>query len=91
MESSVFPRDIKNLFLFTEIYHNKIKKEKNYFNCWELYDPIREFSRQGVTEDNNLGLRFCFLNKDFKICETYPEFLIEPANMSDEDLKQASQ
>ena len=90
LESSVFPRDVKNLFLFTEMYHNEIKKEKNYFNGWALYDPIREFSRQGVTEDNNLGLRFCFFNKDFKICETYPEFLIEPANMSDEDLKQAS-
>ena len=90
LESSTFPKDIKNLYTFTELYHNEIKKEKNYFNGWGLYDPIREFSREGVTEDNNLGLRFCYANKDFKLCETYPEFLIEPAQMSDEDLKQAS-
>ena len=90
LESSTFPKDIKNLYIFTELYHNEIKKEKNYFNGWGLYDPIREFSREGVTEDNNLGLRFCYANKNFKLCETYPEFLIEPAQMSDEDLKQAS-
>ena len=90
-ESLAFPKDINCLYTFTELYHNEIKKEKNYFNGWSIYDPIREFSRQGVTEDNNLGLRFCYVNKDFKLCETYPEFLIEPKNMSDEELKAASQ
>ena len=89
-QSLTFPKDIKNLYTFTELYHNEIKKEKNYFNGWGIYDPVREFSREGVTEDNNLGLRFCYANKDFKLCETYPEFLIEPAKISDEDLKQAS-
>jgi myotubularin-related protein 1/2 len=91
LESTTFPKDLKNLYTFSEAYHNEIKKEKNYFNGWNIYDPIREFSRQGVTEDNNLGLRFCYANKNFKLCETYPEFLIEPAQMTDEDLKQASQ
>ena len=89
-QSLTFPKDVKNLYTFTELYHNEIKKEKNYFNGWGIYDPVREFSREGVTEDNNLGLRFCYANKDFKLCETYPEFLIEPAKISDEDLKQAS-
>ena len=90
-ESLAFPRDIKNLYTFTELYHNAIKKEKHYFNGWSIYDPVREFSREGVTEDNNLGLRFCYANKDFKLCETYPEFLIEPKKISDEELKTASQ
>ena len=90
LENSAFPKDIKNLYTFTKLYHDEIKKEKNYFNGWSIYDPIREFSREGVTEDNNLGLRFCYANKGFKLCETYPEFLIEPAQMSDEDLIQAS-
>ena len=91
LESATFPKELKNLYTFSEAYHNEIKKEKNYFNGWNIYDPIREFSRQGVTEDNNLGLRFCYANSKFKLCETYPEFLIEPAQMTDEDLKQASQ
>ena len=71
LENSAFPKDIKNLYNFTKLYHDEIKKEKNYFNGWSIYDPIREFSREGVTEDNNLGLRFCYANKDFKLCETY--------------------
>ena len=91
LETARFPNDLKVLYKFTELYHNEIKKEKSYFNGWSIYDPIREFSREGVTEDNNLGLRFCYANKNFKLCETYPEFLIEPAKMSDEELKQASQ
>ena len=49
-----------------------------------------EFSRQGVTEDNDLGLRYCNINKNFSICSTYPEFLIEPKDMTDEELKQSS-
>ena len=91
LETARFPNDLKVLYKFTELYHNEIKKEKSYFNGWSIYDPIREFSREGVTEENNLGLRFCYANKNFKLCETYPEFLIEPAKMSDEELKQASQ
>ena len=90
-ESLAFPRDAKMLYSFTELYHNVIKKEKHYFNGWSIYDPIREFSREGVTEDNNLGLRFCYVNKDYSLCETYPKFLIAPKKISDEDLKTASQ
>ena len=90
-QSLIFPKDIKDIYIFTDLYHKEIRKEKNYFNGWSIYDPIREFSREGVTEDNNLGLRFCYANKDFKLCETYPEFLIEPSKISDEDLKKASQ
>ena len=55
-----------------------------------LDDPIIEFSRQGVTEENNLGLRYSYVNKNFKICPTYPEFLVEPKNITDEQLKQSS-
>ena len=88
LENSTFPKDIKNLYTFTKLYHDE--KKNNYFNGWSIYDPISEFSREGVTEDNNLGLRFCYANKDFKLCETYPEFLIEPTKMSDDDLIQAS-
>ena len=91
LENLSSPRNVNNLYSFTELYHNVLKKEKNYFNGWALYDPIREFTRQGVSEDNNLGLRFCECNKDFSLCQTYPEFLIEPKSISDEELKQASQ
>ena len=82
------PLDYKQFFDFAKKY-NRIKfQNKNITNGWKIYDPIIEFSRQGVTEDNDLGLRYCYINKNFEICETYPEFLIEPKEISDEDIKQ---
>ena len=91
LEKKVNPYNSDELYKFTELYNEVIKKEKNYYNGWDIYDPIREFSRQGVTEDNNLGLRFCDANKNFSLCETYPEFLIAPKNITDQQLRQASQ
>ena len=90
LEGKVNPREYKDLYKYTELYNNVIKKEKNHFNGWDIYDPIREFSRQGVTEDNNLGLRYCYLNKNFFLCESYPEFLIAPSNITDKQLQQAA-
>ena len=84
------PVDYKQFYDFPKKY-NKIRFQgKNITNGWKIYDPIIEFSRQGVTEDNDLGLRYCYINKNFQICSTYPEFLIEPKDISDEELKQSS-
>ena len=91
LESKVNPKNPKELYKFTELYNEVLKKEKNHYNGWDIYDPVREFSRMGVTEDNNLGLRFCNVNKDFSLCETYPEFLIAPKNIVDSQLKAAAQ
>ena len=91
LESKVNPKLYKELYKFTEAYNEVLKKEKNYFNGWHIYDPVREFSRQGVTEDNHLGLRYTKINKDFSLCESYPEFLIAPKNITDLQLKLASQ
>ena len=90
LDNITFPTDPKNLFKFTSKYNEKIKKDKNYFNGWKVYDPITEFSRQGVTEDNHLGLRYTNCNKNFELCATYPKFMVEPKELSDEELKQAS-
>ena len=91
LESKVNPKNPKDLYKFTQSYNEVIKKEKNYYNGWDIYDPIREFTRQGVSEDNNLGLRFSNVNKDFSLCESYPEFLIAPKNIVDSQLKAAAQ
>ena len=91
LERKVNPYNPKDLYKFTEAYNEVIKKEKNHYNGWDIYDPIREFSRQGVTEDNNLGLRFCYVNKNFSLCDSYPEFLIAPKNITDQQLRQAAQ
>ena len=82
--------DCKQFFDFAKKYNKTHFKGKNLTNGWNIYDPIIEFSRQGVIEGNDLGLRYCYVNKDFKMCATYPEFLIEPSNITDEQLKQSS-
>jgi len=82
--------DYKQFYDFPKKYNEMKFKGKNITNGWKIYDPIIEFSRQGVTEDNDLGLRYCYINKNFQICPTYPEFLIEPKDISDEELKQIS-
>ena len=84
------PVDYKQFYDFPKKYNTMKFQGKNVTNGWNIYDPIIEFSRQGVTEDNDLGLRYCYVNKDFKMCPTYPEFLIEPKDLSDEELKQSS-
>ena len=57
-------------------YYKKNNKINYKINGWNIYDPVMEFSRQGVTEENDLGLRYCYINKNFSICTTYPENLI---------------
>ena len=84
------PVDYKQFYDFPKKYNEMKFRGKNVTNGWNIYDPIIEFSRQGVTEDNDLGLRYCYVNKDFQMCPTYPEFLIEPVDLSDEELKQSS-
>ena len=91
LESKVNPKNPKELYKFTEAYNEVIKKEKNYYNGWNIYDPEIEFSRQGVTRDNNLGLRYSEANKGFALCESYPEFLIAPKNITDLQMRLASQ
>ena len=84
------PKSFKAWYNFAEEYNRVNFQNKNITNGWNIYDPQMEFSRQGVTEDNDLGLRYCDINKNFSICTTYPEFLIEPKDMTDEELKQSS-
>jgi len=84
------PVDYGQFYGFPKLYNEANFKGKNCTNGWYMYDPVIEFSRQGVTEDNNLGLRYSNVNENFKICPTYPEFLVEPRNITDEQLKQSS-
>ena len=90
LETYAFPKDSKYIYNFTKLYNDEINKQKKILNGWNIYDPKIEFSRMGIVEDGNFGLRFCDLNKDFKLCETYPEFLIVPKKITDSELKSAS-
>ena len=90
LSDTLSPKSPKVWYIFAEEYNRFNFQGKNITNGWNIYDPVMEFSRQGVTEDNDLGLRYCYVNKDFGICPTYPRFLIEPKDMSDEELRQSA-
>jgi hypothetical protein len=72
------------------------------FDGWFFYDPVKEFQRQGVIlddDDRNLsyknseassGFRISFINKNFEMCQTYPEIFLVPKKVSDDDLREAS-
>ena len=90
LSDAINPRSPIVWQIFAEEYNKANFKSQNITNGWDIYDPVIEFSRQGVTKVNDLGLRYCYVNRNFEMCPTYPQFLIEPSKMSDEELKSSS-
>ncbi|GAB1200782.1 protein-tyrosine phosphatase-like protein [Aspergillus pseudonomiae] len=57
-------------------------------NSWELYDPLKEWARQGVDRDNH-GWRISRINSDYTFSPTYPALLPVPSSISDNTLNYA--
>ncbi|SCU94253.1 LANO_0E06194g1_1 [Lachancea nothofagi CBS 11611] len=53
------------------------------FNSWNIYDPLTEFRRQGLTFGENCPWRVSNVNQDFNLCKTYPRVLVLPSSISD--------
>ena len=78
------PRARIDFFKFAYLYcadqtHNKVKYP---INGWEIYEPLKEFQRQGVPFSMK-DFRISEINKEYQLCETYPSFLVVPANIDD--------
>ena len=71
--------------------NNPIYNLPNIINGWTIYNPQKEFARQGLvnlkSEGQNLLLRTTTLNENYSLCESYPKFLIVPGKLSDPYLK----
>ena len=71
--------------------NNPIYNLPNIINGWTIYNPQKEFARQGLvnlkSEGQNLLLRTTTLNENYTLCESYPKFLIVPGKLSDPYLK----
>lgn len=61
---------------------NAFNESKHIRNCHEFLS--KEFKRMAF-ESNKW--RICDINKDFKLCESYPKYLIVPHNVNDKDLE----
>jgi len=86
--------DINQLYAF--IYQpNSIERN---FNTWNIYDPIKEFQRQGlnftnnntIEEKSNSNWRISTVNKNYTFSNTYPNTLVVPKTISDSVLTHAS-
>ncbi|ODV85162.1 hypothetical protein CANARDRAFT_28459 [[Candida] arabinofermentans NRRL YB-2248] len=80
--------DISKLYAFN---YTPVRIEQD-FNSWNDYQQITEFERQGLnlSEDGidssypgSDNWRLSTLNKDYRLCRTYPSKLIVPKSISD--------
>uniref|UniRef100_A0A8C5WDU7 Myotubularin n=1 Tax=Leptobrachium leishanense TaxID=445787 RepID=A0A8C5WDU7_9ANUR len=62
-------------------------EEKFPENGWSVYDPINEFRRQGLPSEQ---WRVTFINKNYELCDTYPQFLVVPYNTNEDDLRKVA-
>ncbi|CAH1776561.1 unnamed protein product [Owenia fusiformis] len=62
-------------------------KESFDNNGWQVYDPIKELSRQGVKNMPNESWRITDINENYEFCDSYPKQFAVPSAMSDDDLK----
>lgn len=89
------PKDHSLFYTFAYKYREGLSglcKSNSLTEDWKLYDPIKEFQRQGINfYDDEFQLKISSLNKNYALCPTYPEFLILPKSISDEEIREASQ
>ena len=86
------------LFCQLAIQYNKnnpIYKKENFEEGWNIYNPEKEFQRQGITNltyeyDQNKLFRKTSLNENYQLCSTYPTYLITVGSITDNNLKESS-
>lgn len=76
--------EINQLYAF--IYQPNLAEKK--LNTWNIYDPIKEFERQGLdfinhSQSSVTNWRVSKINSNYKFAETYPSVLVVPKTISD--------
>ena len=76
--------------------NHPIYKKPNFEDGWNLYNPEREYSRQGIKNldyqiSRNKLFRKTNLNENYSLCESYPKFLITCGETTDSDYKGSSE
>ena len=82
MFAYAFPNDIKHLFAFS--YAPQASK---FFHKLDPYDPLLEFSRIGILDSPASFWRVSLANMEFRICDSYPEVLVVPKILTDDEVK----
>lgn len=82
MFAYAFPNQKHHLFAFS--YASCAAKN---FQSVEPYDPFLEFARIGILDSVDTFWRVSLVNQDFRICDSYPELLIVPKVLTDDEVK----
>jgi len=92
LNNYVFQKDHTNIFNFIYKYRQiQNENDSNNFDGWKILNPRKEFLRQNLDlKDRNIKLKESILNKNFGLCNTYPEYLIFPSVLQDSEIKDAS-
>eukprot|EP01133_Synstelium_polycarpum_P015926 gene15926-18932_t len=79
-------------YLFAQV-HTRAHLSPQARDGWHIYSAKKEYARFGIHEDtptgthNNLYWKFTSVNKDFKMCSTYPQSMVVSRVMLDRDLE----
>jgi hypothetical protein len=71
-------------------FSHKVPVTDHMIDGWNVYDPLREYSRQGVfrhSGDSAPSWRLTSVNEDYKMCDTYPKYFAVPSGISDEEIR----
>jgi len=89
LNNYVFQKD--HLQIFNFVYKYRSSKDQNAEEGWNILDPKKELARQGLDfTDSSVKLKESNLNRNFGLSATYPEYLVFPATISDQELREAS-
>ncbi|KAJ6005545.1 hypothetical protein N7451_003489 [Penicillium sp. IBT 35674x] len=75
---------LDKLYAFT---YQPLLAEKE-FNGWEIYNPRKEWMRQGVLRESS-GWRISDINSDYSFSPTYPALIAVPSSISDNTINYA--
>ena len=90
LQNKSFPLKF-DLFSFPKDFNDDLKREKEEFNGWKIYDMYNEYKRQGINfQDEKFPLRLSHINSNYKLIPTYPDRIVIPRIIKDEELIEAS-
>ena len=79
--------DIKQLYAYS--YKPNMLEQNLDVKGWQLYNPIEEYKRLELVQENSQYWRVTNLNTEYKFSPSYPKVLIVPSTISDNVLKHA--
>jgi hypothetical protein len=59
---------------------------ENEFDGWTLYNPLAEFERMGLYNNDNMAFHITTININYLKCPTYPQLLCVPITVTNEIL-----